>query len=248
MKFKLVLIMFILSLQQIDAQSFRAEQLKYERVRTSYAKKEHILLDRYKLKGFQSLSNQIFLRAFKESSELELWVKDTKSKKFILIHTYSICAKSGELGPKREEGDGQVPEGFYSIERFNPVSNYYISLGVSYPNSSDRILGNKKHLGGDIFIHGNCVTIGCLPLTDAFIMEVYIACVEARNNGQKVIPVHIFPYRMTTKEHLTKCNQHKINSKLCLFWNNLKQGYDFFEQKKTLPIVTTDKQGRYLIK
>ena len=246
MKINLVLIMLMLTVELSDAQSFKEQQLKYERVRNSYAKKEKVLLKRYKDKGFASLSNSVFIRAFKESSELELWVKANKSEKFTLVHTYKICTKSGELGPKRVEGDGQVPEGFYNISRFNPVSNFYISLGVSYPNTSDRILGKKGHLGGDIFIHGDCVSIGCMPLTDEFIMEVYIACVEAKNSGQKVIPVHIFPYRMTENEHKTKCAHYYKNPKLCSFWNNLKKGFDIFEQKKTLPKVSVDKQGQYV--
>ncbi len=108
----------------------------------------------------------ILLRAYKQESELELWAKNKKDKQYTLLKTYKICASSGTLGPKRKQGDIQVPEGFYVIDRFNPVSNFYLSLGVSYPNASDKILGVKGALGGDIFIHGNCVTIGCLPISD----------------------------------------------------------------------------------
>lgn len=103
---------------------------------------------------------------------------------FRLIKDYQICSLSGELGPKRQQGDLQVPEGFYWIDRFNPASNFYLSLGINYPNQFDRILGKSGELGGDIFIHGGCVTIGCIPITDDKIKELYLIAVEAKSNGQ----------------------------------------------------------------
>jgi murein L,D-transpeptidase YafK len=106
--------------------------------------------------------------------------KNTSDQEFLHIKTYTVCATSGLIGPKRMQGDLQIPEGFYYIDRFNPYSNFYLSLGINYPNTSDRILGDKNNLGGDIFIHGDCVTIGCLPITDSEIKELYIFCVEAK--------------------------------------------------------------------
>jgi murein L,D-transpeptidase YafK len=246
--FKFLIVLNLMITDNAFSQSFKTTQLEFERVRTAYKEKEAALKQRYKKVGFSSLAQTIYIRAFKESSELELWALNATSKKYVLIHTYAICAKSGELGPKRKEGDGQVPEGFYSIARFNPFSNYYLSLGVSYPNQSDRILGGKNRLGGDIFIHGDCVTIGCLPLTNTFIKELYVACVEAKNHGQKSIQVHIFPYRMSDKNHFefAKSNAHK--PKLIRFWDNIRIGYQYFENKKTLPIISVDKQGKYLFK
>jgi len=136
---------------------------------------------------------RIFIRGFKSEKKLELWVSSKTNPVYQLYDVYPICASSGQPGPKRREGDGQVPEGFYSISVFNPYSNYYISLGINYPNQSDRILGDKNALGGAIMIHGNCVTIGCIPLTDDKIKEVYVLAVEAKNSGQLEIPVHLFP-------------------------------------------------------
>lgn len=245
---KTIILMNLLSTVSVIAQTFKAKQLEFGRVRTAYKDKETTLKQRYKKVGFNSLAQTIYIRAFKESGELELWALNTTSKKYVLIHTYAICAKSGELGPKRKEGDGQVPEGFYDIGRFNPASNFYLSLGVSYPNQSDRILGGKNRLGGDIFIHGDCVTIGCLPLTDTFIKELYVACVEAKNHGQKNIHVHIFPYRMNDQNHLAFVKTYVNKVKLVHFWENIRTGYQYFENKKTLPIVTVDKQGKYLFK
>lgn len=227
------------------SQSFKNQQLKYERVKKAYSDKEATLKMRYKKSGFNSLSQKIFFRAFKESGELELWVYNVTNKNYVLVHTYDICEKSGELGPKRKMGDEQVPEGFYTITQFNPSSNFFLSLRVSYPNASDRILGAKNNLGGDIFIHGNCVTIGCLPLKDDFIKEVYIACVEAKSGRNQQIPIHIFPYRMDFENHQLHLKVAKKS--LVPFWNNLKEGFDSFEQEKTLPIITIDKQGKYVV-
>jgi len=248
MKKSFLIILFSLMTNYIESQSFKAQQLKFERVRKAYSQKENILINRYKKAGIESLSTQILLRAFKASSELELWAFDTKTNKFLLVYTYKICEKSGSLGPKRAFGDEQVPEGFYQIERYNPMSNFYVSLGINYPNISDRILGEKEALGGDIFIHGNCMTIGCIPITDEFIKEVYIACVEAKNSGQVKIPVHIFPFRMETIMYKKMAAEYLKNTTLITFWNNLKQGYTFFEKNKTVPTITIDKHGLYIFK
>ena len=51
--------------------------------------------------------------------------------------------QSGTTGPKRAEGDYQVPEGFYYINEFNPNSKYHLSLGLNYPNASDKILSDS---------------------------------------------------------------------------------------------------------
>lgn len=247
-----ILIILIVSLFMIGilnsgvSQSFKSQQLKNERVKKAYSDKEETLLKRYKKIGLSSLSQNIFFRAFKESGELELWVYSESERKYVLAHIYAICEKSGELGPKRMMGDQQVPEGFYSITQFNPFSSFFLSLRVNYPNTSDRILGIGNNLGGDVFIHGNCITIGCLPLTDSFIKEVYIACVEAKNLNNQPIQIHIFPYRMNSENHQLHLKVAKKS--LVPFWNNLKEGFDSFEQKKTLPIISIDKQGKYLIK
>src|SRR5690606_7945323 len=137
--------------------------------------------------------------------------------------SYPICARSGILGPKEKQGDGQVPEGFYYINRFNPVSNFHLSLGINYPNEADSRRNPKGNLGGDIFIHGSCVTIGCLPLTDNLIKEVYLLSIHAYANGQTKIPVYIFPFRMTDDQMMTYISQYSDNPSLVNFWKNLKQ-------------------------
>ena len=110
----------------------------------------------------------MLFRAFKKEALLELWASEDAENSYALVHTYAICATSGVLGPKRKFGDIQVPEGFYELDWFNPQSNFFLSLHISYPNSADWILVSHANPGGDIFLHGNCVTIGCIPITDLF--------------------------------------------------------------------------------
>jgi murein L,D-transpeptidase YafK len=152
------------------------------------------------------------------------------------------------LGPKREEGDYQVPEGFYYIDRFNPASSYYLSLGINYPNLSDRRKSTATNPGGDIFIHGSCVTIGCIPMTDDKIKEIYLYAINAKNNGQNKIQVYIFPFRMTDQNFNRFRKEYSNNTGLIDFWTNLKTGYDKFEKyKKELDISVND-AGDYVFR
>lgn len=235
------ILFFCISLQ-LASQSFKLSQQKAIRVKSAYSEKWEGLKSDIKKKGI-SEKFELFIRVFKESKLVEVWLKSNSESEYKLFKSYDICASSGRLGPKRSQGDGQVPEGFYTIAVFNPYSSYHLSLGLSYPNASDRIKG-KGNLGGDIMIHGSCVTIGCLPLTDTYIKEVYILAVEAKNNGQQNIPVHIFPTKMNDKGMLFLS---ELNTDLLDFWKNLKQGYDYFENNKRVPKISTDKSGNYLV-
>ena len=229
----------------LSAQSFKATQQKCERVKTAYSEKWESLEADLTKKGINKQSFEMYIRVFKNDKIVEVWLKSKEKKEYQLFKTYNICASSGVLGPKRMQGDGQVPEGFYNVAAFNPYSSYYLSLGVSYPNASDKIIG-KGNLGGDIMIHGNCVTIGCMPLTDTYIKEVYILAVEARNSGQQTIPVHIFPTKLDESGMIFLTKESSGNTVLLDFWKNLKKGYDYFEQNKIVPKVAVDKVGKYV--
>ena len=240
-------IFMCLSLDRVSAQGFKDEQMKFPRVKIARAEKEQLIKELFKKKNLDYPPERIFIRIFKLDEILQLWAAGTGEDSFQLLKEYKICANSGELGPKRKEGDRQVPEGFYFIDVFNPMSNYFLSMRVNYPNQSDRILGSKPRLGGDIYIHGNCVTIGCVPLTDDGIKELYLIAVEARASGQRSIPVHIFPTRLNNEGMKRLERDFGANSKLQNFWAGLKPGYDFFEKHHKLPIITVDKNGNYLV-
>jgi len=237
-------LLFVFSLGY--SQSFKEQQMKYPRVKAAYTEKWENLKKEITKKGIDAGSFEIYIRAFKHNEILEIWLKSKSAKEYVLFKAYEICSSSGVLGPKRKQGDGQVPEGFYNVSVFNPYSNYHLSLGVSYPNASDKIIG-KGNLGGDIMIHGNCVTIGCIPLTDNIIKEVYVLAVEAKNSGQQTIPIHIFPCKMDKKGMDFLINEYEGKNNLISFWKNLKVVYDYFENNKKIPKINVDKEGKYLI-
>ena len=109
---------------------------------------------------------------------------------------YPMTAFSGTLGPKLREGDRQIPEGIYGIEYLNPNSSFYLSLKVSYPNASDKKRAKaegRTNLGGDIMIHGKAATIGCIPIGDDAIEDVFYL---ANAVGIRNITVVIAPYDM----------------------------------------------------
>ncbi len=135
---------------------------------------------------------QILLLAIKEEDILEVYLRKAASAGYMLAAQLPILTRSGKLGPKRQEGDLQVPEGLYTINRFNPKSKYHLSLGLDYPNAYDQ---DKGYTGSDIFIHGGTETKGCLPLGDDGIEFLYGLAEIARKNGQNAIPVYIFPFR-----------------------------------------------------
>jgi murein L,D-transpeptidase YafK len=185
------------------------------------------------------------LRAFKPEAMLEVWVANTDAHNYTLLKTFRICSSSGQLGPKRHYGDSQVPKGFYEIDHFNPESSYYLSLHVCYPNASDRVLASHSNPDGDILDHGNCVTIGCLPITDDGIKQVYWLAVLVRQSGQVHIPIWVFPARLTDDEYRAIAQVHRGDTQLIAFWGNLKQGFDYFEKDHRLLKVSVTQDGLY---
>ncbi|QHL89191.1 L,D-transpeptidase family protein [Nibribacter ruber] len=226
---------------------FKQQQMQYERVRTAYAQK-YADLDKFlKNKGLAMTNLELYLRVFKQEQTLEIWAKKKEDTPFQLLLTYPFCAMSGTVGPKRREGDGQIPEGFYFIDRFNPKSNFYLSLGVNYPNAADKARNPTGKLGGDIFLHGDCQTVGCVSITDDKIKVLYVLAVEAFEQGQTQIPVHFFPVRFNTPAYTQLKSAYTQAPQLLAFWKNLEAGYQAFEQSKTVPSLLATPEGRYVM-
>lgn len=132
------------------------------------------------------------LIGLKEERSLEVWAHRDGDEPD-LIRTYPFTAYSGKLGPKLREGDLQIPEGVYEVEYLNPNSSYHLSIKVDYPNAFDREKGEadgRETLGGDIFIHGRAVTIGCIPIGDEAIEDLFtiVSQVGARNTDVIIAP------------------------------------------------------------
>lgn len=139
-----------------------------------------------------STNFEIALLAFKDTKKLELYIKNPDTA-YQLLKTYDFTAFSGKIGPKLLNGDKQIPEGIYTMEYLNPNSRYHLSMKVSYPNAFDlekAKLDKRTDLGGDIMIHGKNVTIGCIPIGDKNIEEVFT--LAAKSTNQK-FPIIIAP-------------------------------------------------------
>ena len=190
----------------------------------------------------------VYIRSFKYDSEMEVWVKNKQSEKYKLFKTYKICALAGSLGPKRMAGDYQVPEGFYYINEFNPRSLYHLSLGLNYPNASDKMLCDLSQPGGDIYIHGSCVTTGCIPITDGQIEELYVLAAHAKDMGLDYIPVHIFPVNFENPKSVTYLNRFLVNfNEFVPFEKSMQNAFYYFEKNHQVPPVIVNSKGEYLI-
>ena len=135
----------------------------------------------------------------KQEKRLEVYAAD-KGGKFRFIRSYPIIAASGRLGPKLREGDEQVPEGLYQIESLNPNSRFHLSLRVDYPNAADRERAKaeqRTNLGGDIMIHGNAVSIGCLAMGDSAAEDLFVL---AAVTGIRNINVILSPIDFRTRD------------------------------------------------
>jgi murein L,D-transpeptidase YafK len=226
---------------------FYNAQLRFPRVREALKSKGKIVDEMLTSKGINTTRFDIFFRAFKKEQKFEIWAKNKEGNTFKLLKTYDFCASTGILGPKRRSGDRQMPEGFYTIDAFNPTSNYYLSFRVGYPNASDKKFADPLNPGDNIFVHGSCITIGCIPVGDENIKELYILAARAKG-GEQDIPIHIFPNKMTDENYDSLKKEFSSNATLLEFWSWLKPGFDAFEKANVLPIVTVDDTGKYIVK
>ena len=190
---------------------------------------------------YSKVGRAVFLRIHKKSNydgDLEVWLKDPRTGTYELFKTYRISYFSGDAGPKMKQGDYQAPEGFYFISRgaMNPLSSFHLSMDMGYPNEYDRHYGRTGDL---LMIHGNSVSVGCFAMTDASIEQIYTLVDAALKNGQRFVRVHSFPFAMTA-ENLEKHEK----SPHYPFWENLKEGWNWFEEKRIPPNVTVD-DGHY---
>jgi len=175
-------------------------------------------------------SSPTVIRTYKKEAELEIW-KMKSNGEYALLKTYPMCRWSGQLGPKKREGDMQVPEGFYSIApgQMNPNSHYYLAFNVGYPNAYDRAY---KRTGGNVMVHGVCSSAGCFSMTDDQVADIYAIARDSFAGGQREIQLQSYPFHMTA-ENMAK---FRLDPNID-FWKNLKDGSDHFEVTKNEPSV-----------
>ncbi len=117
------------------------------------------------------------------------------------VASFPVCKMDGEPGFKAQEGDGMTPDGIYNIIHLNPGSSYHLSMKINYPNAVDikrharhtRMTRQQWPQGGNIFIHGHCVSIGCVAMTDSVIEKLYLLA-ATRQSARRRIPVLILPF------------------------------------------------------
>ncbi|MFO0586482.1 MAG: L,D-transpeptidase family protein [Polyangiaceae bacterium] len=176
---------------------------------------------------------------YKADRQLEVWGTAEKGGESKRVATYRWCYASGDLGPKRYEGDRQVPEGFYTIQYGWAESAYHLEMKVSYPNMVDKVLGPKNRpLGGEIMIHGDCASIGCISMGDERDEELWTMM---KAMGRTQVAVHIYPSRdIDALLRDSKYEQHHA------FWKNLKEGQDRMKKDHKIPTAHADWRGLYL--
>lgn len=228
---------FFLMFTFIGVESFAKNFPTSARAEKSISKVEPNLKSQLSLKGLE-YGAPIFIRIFKEPGVLEVWVESNEGI-FKHFKDYQICSFSGELGPKEKQGDHQSPEGFYFVNesRLNPWSSYHLSFNLGYPNQYDRAHGRT---GSALMVHGHCVSIGCYAMTNKYINEIYALVVAALKNGQPLLRVHAFPFKLEGARL-----QRSQASDWYSFWLNLKEGYDYFNKHKRPPNVEV-LNGKYI--
>lgn len=232
---------------QDPAPAFRPTRAQADRprVRAARARRTADIRRLFAEAGMAYPPADVLLRGFKDEDLLELWLRPRGQRRFVHLKDYVICARSGGLGPKRRRGDLQVPEGYYRITAYNPASSYHLAMLISYPNRSDRLRKSGSDPGGNICIHGNCVTIGCIPLTDRWIEELYLICLDSDRRNRRRVRVHLFPGRLAGPPWQRLQQRHAEKPGLIRFWRELKPGHDRFARDRILPRIRIDQAGRY---
>jgi len=156
------------------------------------------------------------------------------------IATYGICRMSGDVGPKRHEGDYQVPEGFYEIPNLRTETSYHLAMSVSYPNPYDQA-ESRTSPGGQILIHGSCVSIGCISMSDERIEELWTMAAPLYQAHHHVA-LHIFPTR-AMKDLVSDPDQQAHAS----FWKMLEPTWEKFESDHLLPAVAFNTKAQYVV-
>ncbi len=218
-----------------------------DRVEAARRARERAVAGAFAAAGVSWPPEEMYVRALKQERVLEVWA-GARGQPLRQVKTFPFCAASGDVGPKRRQGDEQVPEGFYTLDQLNPRSQFHLSLRVSYPNEADRRRGERP-LGGAIYVHGNCMSIGCIAIEDGPIEELYLMVLGARTKMKRDVPIHIFPRRLDA-QGLAALGEHPgATPELVAFWRSLEPGWRLFEETRRPPRVSVDpRTGAYSVK
>ena len=175
----------------------------------------------------------ILFIAYKSELEFQFWAKSrNKDSSYKFISSYPITDSTVSIvGPKSKYGDSRTPEGIYSVIFYPSFrwSDFYLAFRITYPNNLD--LARRKYwnigakAGGDINLHGCCISIGCIPVGNPVVEEIFFVTRENQIQNSN-ISIMIFPYKFdnkdTKKSHYEKYDN---NLKLIEFWKSLEVIY-----------------------
>ena len=217
----------------------------------------------------------VLFRAFKHEQEFEIWIADKRSDKLKLLATLPICAVDYTPGTKLRQGDGKTPEGIYNYKLLygSSYSFMWIKLNSSeiddygevgkgssfklctdYPYQIDRNR-TKKYLGkvstgGEICIHGNCATAGCISFENKNFLPVFLTASFHNQKKYSLPKIHIFPFRFTEElktKYAKEANSYMTANEIINFWNEIEKGYNLFE--KTHKAIKVNYKGdKYFFK
>lgn len=217
-----------------------------ERVAAARATHEATLIEKVEALGLEWPPRELYVRMFKDERLVEVWVGDGTSP-LLLLETFTECGDSGVIGPKVQQGDLQVPEGFYFVTGLNPLSPGLLSLQLDYPNNADRarraVRKSAEPLGGDIAVHGTCISTGCLAIDDAPIEQLYLLAIEPRRRG-RIIRVHVFPTRMEP-ERIDSVLEQTDDVTVVKLWTSMIPAYRGFERTRRTPLTWPRSDGTY---
>jgi murein L,D-transpeptidase YafK len=223
-----------------------------ERVAAARLAHEETLIEKVEALGLAWPPRELYVRMFKDERVVEVWVGDGRSP-LELLETFSECGASGVIGPKVAQGDLQVPEGFYVVTGLNPWSPGLLSLQLDYPNDADRARRNERAvdvkaaatvpLGGDIAVHGTCISTGCLAIDDAPIEQLYVLAIEPRRRG-RAIRVHVFPTRLSP-ERIEALLEQTDDVTVVKLWTSMIPAYRAFERTHRTPVTWARGDGTY---
>ncbi|MES2320376.1 MAG: L,D-transpeptidase family protein [Pseudomonadota bacterium] len=134
--------------------------------------------------------HEIAYVTFKDQRLLQVYARNSNTAPWRHVTQYQVLAASGKPGPKLKEGDSQVPEGIYEAESLNPNSRFHLSIRLNYPNIFDRRMAKgdeRTRLGGDIMIHGNQVSIGCLAMGDQAAEDLFIMAAQVGKEHTRIV-------------------------------------------------------------
>lgn len=243
--FLLLLIFFGIAVLPVAAQKFKLEQLQKPAVKQAYVAVENRLKKEVLAKGLTSFSNHIYLRAFKNESIVEVWIKAPTAATYRLLKRYKLCTAPGEFGPKQLLGDKKVPEGLYHISNLASASREQMALLLDYPNQADQ---NRDAQKDRVYINSNCQkAAGNLSLSEEMLFEIYVLTMEAMSAGQQQVPVHVFPAYLSERNFNKLLGLYQNDKGLRGFWSSLKTAYDYFNRTRSLPQTMATADGHYLV-